>query len=428
MRVAFITLGCKVNQYETQAMEAMLAERGHAVAPLEAGADAYIINTCTVTSTGDKKSRNAVRRARKLGPDAIVAVCGCYSQLCANEVRRLGADLVGGSGDRAGFLDKLETVYNSRQPVDIPDDAMKRRHFELLPPGGIPGRTRALLKIEDGCTNFCTYCIIPFSRGPVRSIRPEDALEQVIRLRSQGYREIVLTGIEISSYGRDLPCPLTPTDLFEKICRAVPDVRIRLGSLEPRVVDEAFCSRLSALPNLCGHFHLSLQSGCDTTLERMGRRYDTERFFRSVCLLREAFPGCALGADLITGFPGETAEEFSSTLDFIAKCDFAAMHIFPYSERAGTKAASFPGRVPLKEREKRAARASALAASMQEAYLKRQVGSVQDVLYESAEGLFSRGHAPNYTVVLAQGNLRGLVVPTLITEVRSGILLGQPKV
>jgi threonylcarbamoyladenosine tRNA methylthiotransferase MtaB len=426
MKAAFLTLGCKVNQYETQAMEALLKKKGHTVVPFDKGADAYIINTCTVTSTADKKSRNAVRRARRLSPGAIVAVCGCFSQASPEDARSLGADLVYGSGDRAGFIEKLDELFRTGKADAEPDDAMGRRDFEPLPPGGMSGRTRALLKVEDGCSNFCTYCIIPFARGPVRSISLSDAAERALELRAAGYKEIVLTGIELASYGRDLPGKPSPADLFETVCSAVPDVRIRLGSLEPRCVDEAFCSKLSRCGNLCGHFHLSLQSGCDETLKRMGRKYDTSRFYESVLLLRGTFPGCAITADLITGFPGETPREFSQTLEFIEKCAFASMHIFPYSERAGTKAAGLPGRVPLKERERRSHEASLIASAMRRTYLEGQIGSVQNVLYESRSGSVSYGHAPNNAVVSAQGDLRGRIVPTLITGSDGTALQGEP--
>jgi len=425
MKAAFLTLGCKVNQYETQAMEDILKEHGHTIVPFAPGADAYIINTCSVTSTGDKKSRNAVRKARRMGPCAIVAVCGCYSQLCPDKVSQLGADLVGGSSERRDFVEKLEKVFLDRQKTVSIDEPFSRREFEILPPGGMTGRTRAMLKVQDGCTNFCTYCVIPFSRGAVRSITIEDALEQTRTLKNEGYKEIVLTGIEIASWGRDLEGKPSPRELFSAVCRQAEDVRIRLGSLEPRIVDEDFCRELSRYKNLCPQFHLSMQSGCDETLKRMGRKYDTERFFRSVSLLKEHFPGCAVTTDMITGFPGEDEEEFAKSLAFIEKCAFSAMHIFPYSEREGTKAASFPGRVPIKEREKRALRASAVAKRMHEDYLRSLVGSVQDVLYETVENGVSKGHAPNYVLVSCEGEFSNTVVPTRITGVEGDRLTGE---
>ena len=425
MKAAFLTLGCKVNQYETQAMEDILKEHGHTIVPFAPGADAYIINTCSVTSTGDKKSRNAVRKARRMGEGAIVAVCGCYSQLCPDKAAELGADLVGGSSQRREFISQLETVFLDRQQKISIDEPFSRREFEILPPGGMAGRTRAMLKVQDGCTNFCTYCVIPFSRGAVRSITIEDALEQTRTLINEGYKEIILTGIEIASWGRDLEGKPAPKELFSAICRRAGDVRIRLGSLEPRIVDEEFCRELSQYKNLCPQFHLSMQSGCDETLKRMGRKYGTERFFLSVSLLKEYFPGCAVTTDMITGFPGEDENEFCKSLAFIEKCAFSSMHIFPYSEREGTKAASFPGKVPIKERELRAERATAVAKKMHEEYLASLVGSVQEVLYETVNDGISKGHAPNYVTVCCPGEYSNTVIPTRITAVYVENLVGE---
>ncbi|MCD8375426.1 MAG: MiaB/RimO family radical SAM methylthiotransferase, partial [Oscillospiraceae bacterium] len=332
MNVAIYTLGCKVNQYETQAMEAELERRGHVLVPFGGPADAYIINTCSVTAVADKKSRAAVRRARRRGGGAVVAVCGCYGQTHAGQAAELGADLLMGTGGHMALLDELERLVRQRPdaaPVLRVDDPFARRAFEPLSAGGLAGRTRALLKAEDGCANFCAYCIIPYARGPVRSLPLIDAEAEAARLAGEGYRELVLTGIELSSWGRDLEGRPPLAELIEGVCAAAPGLRVRLGSLEPRTVTEEFCRRCAGLPNLCPHFHLSLQSGCDDTLRRMKRRYDTRRYLESVELLRRFFPRCAVAADLITGFPGETEEEFSETLSFIQQCAFSSMHIFP---------------------------------------------------------------------------------------------------
>ena len=283
MKYAFYTLGCKVNQYETQAMEQLLLARGHDLGAFDEVCDAYIINTCTVTATGDRKSRSMVRRARRLNPDAAVGICGCYAQVSPGEAAALEADVVSGTGDRLGFLEALERAAAARMAGLTPaqavrvDPARKRGGFEVLPAGGLAARTRAMLKVEDGCDNFCTYCIIPFARGPVRSLPLGTAVEQAKTLAAEGYREIVVTGIEISSWGGDLPGKPVLADLLAVLCAAVPGVRIRLGSLEPRTVTEAFCRRLCGFENLCPQFHLSLQSGCDTVLRRMNRRYETAR-------------------------------------------------------------------------------------------------------------------------------------------------------
>ena len=358
MRVAIYTLGCKVNQYETQAMEAELTGRGHALVPFDGAADAYVINTCTVTAVSDKKSRQMIRQARKRSPHAVVAVCGCYAQTDPEAVEALGVDLVMGTADRMGFLDALEALSpDGGHPVVRVDDALRRRQYEHLPAGGLEGRTRAMLKVEDGCVNFCTYCIIPYARGPIRSLPLEEAACEAKRLAGAGYRELVLTGIEISSWGHDLKNGQGLIDLVEAVCAAAPECRVRLGSLEPRTVTEDFCRRAAALPNLCPHFHLSMQSGCDATLKRMNRKYDSARYYESVTLLREHFDRPGITTDLIVGFPGETEEEFDQTLDFVRRCAFSAMHIFPYSRRTGTPAATLPGQVPKAEKEARARRA-----------------------------------------------------------------------
>ena len=424
MRIAIHTLGCKVNQYETQAMERELTARGHTLVPFEAAADAYIINTCTVTAVSDKKSRQMIRRARKQAPEAVVAVCGCYPQTRPEEVRKLDADLIAGTGDRMKFLDLLESAAREREPVVELDEALRRRTFEVLPAGGLAARTRAMLKVEDGCANFCTYCIIPYARGPVRSLPVETAAAETVRLREEGYREIVLTGIEISSWGRDLPGKPELIDLLEAVSRAAGDLRIRLGSLEPRTVTEEFCVRAAALPNLCPHFHLSLQSGCDATLQRMNRKYDTARYHESVELLNRYFDRPAVTTDLIVGFPGETEDEFTSTLAFIQTCAFAEMHIFPYSIRPGTPAAEME-QIPKAVKEERAARAAAAAAAMHEAYLSGCAGQVLEVLFEQpSDGLYL-GHAPNYMTVAVQGSgLHNQTLPVKITAVKDGVLLG----
>lgn len=425
MKIALYTLGCKVNQYETQAMEQELQNRGHDLVPFDGWADAYIINTCTVTAVSDKKSRNAIRRAKKLNPDAVVGVCGCYAQVAPEKLKALEIDVLGGSGDRMGFLDLIEREFEERCPVVAVDDAMARRDFEMLPAGGLSVRTRAMLKIEDGCVNFCSYCIIPYARGRVRSLPLEDALTEVKRLAEEGYREIVLTGIEISSWGKDLQEEQTLTDLIEQVCRAVPAVRIRLGSLEPRTVTEDFCARLASLPNLCPQFHLSLQSGCDATLKRMRRKYDTARYLESVTLLRQYFDRPAITTDLITGFPEETEEEFAQTLAFIERCAFAEMHVFPYSIRPGTPAAEME-QIEKCVKEERAHRAAAVAQRMHEAYLDGCIGAIYPVLFEQEKNGASTGHAPNYMeVCVSEKGLHNQVKNVRITHRNGSVLLGE---
>ena len=426
MRIAIYTLGCKVNQYETQAMEQELAAQGHELVDFEQAADAYIINTCSVTAVSDKKSRQMIRRAKKRNPAAIIAACGCYVQTHTDEAKSLGIDLIGGTGQRMEFLHQLLTAAEERKTRVLVDDALRRHDFEILPAGGQHSRTRAMLKVEDGCRNFCTYCIIPFARGPVRSLPLEEAARQTEQLARQGYREVVVTGIEISSWGQDLPGEESLIDLLEAVSAAAGAMRVRLGSLEPRTITEEFCRRASALKNLCPHFHLSLQSGCDATLRRMNRRYDTARFTESACLLHRFFPDCALTTDLIVGFPGETEEEFSATLDFIRRCGFAQIHVFPYSVRPGTKAADME-QVPKNIKEERAARAGEVAAALHEKYLLSCVGKIVPVLFEQpgAPGFYT-GHAPNYMEVSAPGeNLHNCLRPVRITAVEGSVLKGE---
>ena len=403
MKIAFYTLGCKVNQYETQALEQLVTQRGHSLVPFEETADAYVINTCTVTAVSDKKSRQVIRRARKAAPDAVIAVCGCYPQTHPDDVEKLGVDLISGTGDRTGFVDLLEREWSDRQPITALDDAFSRRTFEPLPAGGLEGRTRAMLKMEDGCVNFCSYCIIPYARGRVRSLPLADCVRQARELEAAGYREIVLTGIEISSWGQDLEGKPELIEAIEAICQGLsPDTRVRLGSLEPRTITPDFCRRAAALPNLCPHFHLSMQSGCDTVLARMNRKYDSNRYYESVTFLHEAYDRPAVTTDLIVGFPGETEEEFQQTLDFIQKCAFSAMHIFPYSKRPGTPAAKLPGQVLNAVKEERAHRAAQIARTMQDTYLDSWVGETVPVLFEEErEGLW-RGHTTRYCEVEVQ--------------------------
>ena len=425
MKVAIYTLGCKVNQYETQAMEQELRSRGHEVVDFSAPADAYVVNSCSVTAVSDQKSRQMLHRIRRDHPESVAALCGCYPQTHAEDVRKLDVDLIAGTGDRTGFIDLLEQAVEEKRHIESIDRAFERRVFEVLPAGGMSERTRAMLKVEDGCVNFCTYCIIPYARGPVRSLPLDKAAEQAAGLKAEGYREIVLTGIEISSWGKDLKNGQTLIDLIEAICAAAPGVRIRLGSLEPRTITEDFCRRAAALPMLCPQFHLSMQSGCDATLKRMNRKYDTARFAQSVALLNQYFEHPAITTDMITGFPEETEEEFAQTLDFIRSCGFAQMHIFPYSIRPGTPAADME-QVPKAVKEERARRGAAVAAEMRQAYLEACVGKIYPVLFEQPKGDKFFGHAPNYMEVLVEGeDLHNTVKNVRITAVEGEALLGE---
>ncbi len=429
MVFGFYTLGCKVNQYETQAMEQLLLSQGHSVASFSENCDVYIINTCSVTAVADKKNRAIIRRCRKANPHAIVAVCGCYPQRDADAVAALGVDVIGGSSDREAFLADILAAIQKKQAVCRVDDALSRHIFEILPPGGLEGRTRAMLKVQDGCQNFCTYCIIPYTRGPIRSAPLDLATQQAKALLEKGYREIVITGIEIASWGRDLPDRPGLGLLLEALSNAVPDMRLRLGSLEPRIITPEFCEILKKLPNLCPHFHLSMQSGCDRVLQRMKRKYDTARYLESVRLLKAAFPNCAITTDMIVAFPGETEEEFNESLIYIQKCGFADMHIFPYSRRPGTPADKMPGQHGNETKESRCRAASAIAQSMNISFRQKMIGSVQSVLFEERAGDFYIGHTPNYVKVYlhTDRDLHNQVLSVKLTDLledgMAGVLL-----
>ena len=426
MKFGFYTLGCKVNQYETQAMEQFLLDRGHTIGNFLEPCDGYIINTCSVTAVADRKNRTVIRRCRRENPDAILGICGCYSQHAPDALWELGADVIGGSGGREAFITDMLEALETRQKHQRVDQALRRREFEVLPAGGLEARTRAMLKVQDGCCNFCTYCIIPYPRGPVRSAPVELAVKQARELFEKGYREIVITGIEIASWGVDLPGKPKLAQLLAAICKAVPQMRVRLGSLEPRIITEEFCEKLKTLPNLCPQFHLSMQSGCDSVLERMKRKYTTARYLQSVQLLKEAFPGCAVTTDMIVAFPGETEEEFQESLRFIRKCGFADMHIFPYSRRPGTPADKMPGQLGNAAKESRSKEAIAVAAEMKNDFCQSLRGSRQEVLFEEASGEYYTGYTPNYMKVYVKAeDLHNQILEVQLQEPFKDGMLGM---
>ena len=425
MKYIIATLGCKVNQYETQAMEALLRAHGHSEAAAGESAEAVIVNSCAVTAESGRKTRQTIRRLAEENPGAVIAVCGCYSQLEPETVRELGAKVVFGAADRAKFVEAVEKAAAEGEESLYIDKPFERRVFEELRAGALGGRTRAMLKIQDGCVNFCSYCIIPYTRGRLRSLPIERARTETARLAAEGYRELVLTGIEVASYGVDLPDRPTLADLVCAVTEVSGEMRIRLSSLEPTAVTDEFCEKLASSGKVCPHFHLSLQSGCDRTLKAMNRKYDTAQFFAVTERLRRAFPGCALTTDLITGFPGETEADQAETLAFIEKCAFADMHIFPYSRRPGTKADSMPNQNTAAVKSRRAAEAQELCARMRERYLSAQIGRELRVLFESAGGEGSLGHSENYLCVrVAQGDLHGQVKTVKITGISGEELVG----
>ena len=413
--VAFHTLGCKVNQYDSQAMLELFEQAGYQPGDIDQPCDVYVINTCTVTGTGDKKSLQAVRRARRLNPAADIIVCGCMAQ---RDGEKLLADtdarLILGTARRAEIVTLLEQAQREHTRLCAVTD-VRRAAFEPLLITHQEGRTRATLKIQEGCDRFCTYCIIPYVRGGIRSRSVQDVRDEAARLAQAGYREIVLTGIHLTSYGRDLK----NGDTLLSVIRAVHDIagveRIRLGSLEPVIATADFARALGEMPKLCPQFHLALQSGCDSVLRRMRRRYDTAAFRESAQALRAVFPDCALTTDVMSGFPGETDAEHRQSLDFCREMRFARMHVFPYSEREGTAAATMPDPVPRHIREERARELIALGAGMAEDYRRAQLGTVRRVLFEQcAEGV-SVGYTPEYMRCEALGTVCGQTLPVRMT-------------
>lgn len=426
MKYIIYTLGCKVNQYETQAIEALLVSRGHKPCAEGEIADAVIVNTCAVTAEAGRKSRQAIHRLREENPGAVAAVLGCYSQLSPDAVQKLGADIVYGTADRLKLIDAVEKAVATGEGEKALDKPFERRIFEELPAGAVSGHTRALLKIQDGCVNFCSYCIIPYTRGRVRSLPMEAAVRQAAELDRQGYRELVITGIEIASYGVDLPGKPDLADVVCAIADAAPHMRLRLGSIEPSVITEDFCKKIAACGSVCRHFHLSLQSGCDATLKAMNRKYDTARFYEAMQLLRRYFPDCGMTCDVIVGFPGETEEHQLETLDFLKKAQFSDAHIFPYSRRPGTPADKMDGQIDRATKAKRSKQARAVVAETRSAFLESMIGKTLPVLFETQEGECWQGHSDNYLEVRSEGeDLRGTVHNVRIDAVSEGILVGN---
>ncbi len=423
-KVAFYTLGCKVNQQETDAMRTLFEDAGYEAVPFEDTADVYVVNTCTVTQVSDKKSRQMIARAHARNPAGVIAVVGCYAQRAPEEVKSMpGVQLIVGTQHRAKLVELVENLQEQRDTVE---DIRYAKEFETLPTVVQNTRTRVQLKIQDGCDRFCTYCIIPYARGPVRS-RPLSEIEtELRRLGEAGAQEVVLTGIHLMSYGKDLPDKPSLANVL-RVAGHIPGIgRIRLGSLEPALIDDAFVAALLDIPEekLAQQFHLSLQSGSASVLSRMRRRYTPEAYLTASERLRKAFPGCALTTDIIAGFPGETEEEHRETLAFTKRAGFSRIHVFPYSRRTGTVAAELPGQLQKAVKERRAHELIALGERMERDYLMAQVGTVQLVLGEVADGVVCEGYSGNYARVRYTGGTVGKLERVAITGLEDGVLLG----
>ncbi|MBQ1951184.1 MAG: tRNA (N(6)-L-threonylcarbamoyladenosine(37)-C(2))-methylthiotransferase MtaB, partial [Clostridia bacterium] len=383
MRVAFHTMGCKVNQYETQAMRRMLEQAGHETLEFSADnadCDALVINSCTVTGESDRKLRQLLRRFRRQLPaDAILVLTGCTPQAYPDKSAHSEADIVLGNAARQELLPQLEAYFTHKQRiVSVPPHT---KEYEPLEIDAFQGRTRAFIKIEDGCNRFCSYCIIPYARGRVRSRAPEDIRAELERLAANGYKEVVLVGINLTAYGQD--CGLTIADAVDAAC-AVPGIeRVRLGSLEPDFITDETIARMKAQPKLCPQFHLALQSGCDATLKRMNRHYTTAEYADLAQRLREHFPDCALTTDIMVGFPGETEEEFASTCRFMERIAFSRVHVFAYSRRPGTVADRLPNQVNNADKSVRSKKMIRLCQDTATAYAESYLGKVVEVLLET---------------------------------------------
>jgi len=429
-KAAFYTLGCKVNQYETEAMTESFENAGYEIVDYSEFADVYIINTCTVTNMGDRKSRQIIRRAREKNPEALVAVVGCYSQIAPGEVLEIPeVSLVVGTDERSRMVELVEYAMEKEEKLNMVNDIMKVKEFEEMSIKSYKSRTRAFLKIQEGCDQYCTYCIIPYARGHIRSRKPDSIIAEVKELAENGFREIVLTGIHVASYGKDLG-NTSLIDIIEKVHEIDGIRRIRMSSVDPNVMTDGFIERLSRLPKICRHFHLSLQSGCDETLKRMNRKYTTGEYRRVVKKLREVFADVAITTDLIVGFPGETEEEFQKTVDFVEEIAFSAMHVFKYSQRSGTPAAKYENQIKPQVKDSRSKVITAIAQKNEEKFKKAFIGRSKPVLYEQPfdgqKSLFE-GLTDNYIRVVSESreDIKGKIIETVLAELKEDYMTGR---
>lgn len=446
-KVAFLTLGCKVNSYETEAMEELFKEASYSVVDFNEQADIYVVNTCTVTNIADRKSRQMLHKAKKTNKDAIVVAVGCYVQAAKDALEQDEAiDLVVGNNQKNQIVKLVEAYLMDEACKEAVIDIAHDTEYEELSIGSISEKTRAYIKIQDGCNQFCSYCIIPYTRGRIRSRKQEDVLAEVHRLVEKGYKEVVLTGIHLSSYGMEgnaaenydkaiNQAENTPLlEIIMKISEVEGIERIRLGSLEPRIITEEFVKTLSNNKKFCPHFHLSLQSGCDATLKRMNRKYDTTLYYEKCELLREHFVKPAITTDVIVGFPGETEEEYDTTVEFIKKVKFSQTHIFKYSKRQGTRAAAMDCQVDDTIKHRRSERLIALDKENNEAYNRSFIGEVDKVLFEENikvnEKEYAVGHTTRYVKVAIESkeDVINKIIPVKICDLlRDEILLGMPE-
>lgn len=412
-KAAFHNLGCKVNSYETEAMQQLLEDAGYEIVPFKEGADVYIVNTCSVTNVADRKSRQILHRARKLNPAAVVVAVGCYAQAAGKELEQDGVvDLIIGNNRKKDVAELLERYFADQEQKEEIIDISASREYEELHIRKISDHTRAFIKVQDGCNQFCSYCIIPYTRGRVRSRRPEEVVREVEVLAAAGYKEIVLTGIHLSSYGADFQAEASSCQESGEInllslivwLDKIPGIeRIRLGSLEPRIITREFAGTLASLKTICPHFHLSLQSGCEATLKRMNRHYTPEEYLERCRILQKAFKNPAITTDVIVGFPGETDEEFEQTRSFLKAVGFYEMHVFKYSRRTGTRAAVMEHQVPEQEKTKRSEQLLALEKELSLGYRQRLLGERTELLLEEPVSIDGAGYMMGHTKQYVKG-------------------------
>ena len=427
-KAASFALGCKVNQYESEAIAELFAEKGYEIVGIDEEADVYVINTCTVTNFGDKKSRQLIRKVKRQNENAIVAVVGCYAQTAPKELMEIaGVNLVIGTKDRAQIVEMVEQYDRANGVENHVSDIMKERVLEPLSIQKLANRTRAYLKIQDGCSQYCSYCIIPYARGPIRSREPQEVVAEVKRLAENGFKEVVLTGIHVASYGKDRR-DTSLLDILKQVHEVEGIERIRFSSIEPNVVTEEFAQTMAALPKVCDHFHLSLQSGCDKTLKEMNRKYDTEKYRQAAATLRKYLPKVALTTDIIVGFPGETEEDFRESYAFAEEIGFAKIHVFPYSPKRGTPAAARKDQLLNAVKSERSHTLIQLSDRMAADFLADAVGTDAEVLYERAvgDGIYE-GHTTNYMKVhgRSEADLTNRIAKTHITRAEGEMLFGD---
>ena len=423
--VAFYTLGCKVNQYETEAIIQQFSKKGYEIRSFNEKADVYVINTCSVTSLADSKSRAQIRKARKQNPGSVIAVCGCYSQTHPEAVSKIKeADIIIGSSGKENIVNYVEEKTDEK--FFNVNDIMQTRIFEDSFVTSHGDKTRAFMKIQDGCDNYCAYCIIPYARGHIRSRSMESIKKEAESFVRHGYKEIVLTGIHLTSYGRETK-DRSILDVLLMLHEIKGLERIRLGSLEFNDDLIRVAKSAERLPKLCNHFHVSLQSGCNDTLSRMGRRYTTEEFYEGIGLLRSAFPGCAITTDIMVGFPGETEKEFADSAEFAKKAAFSKMHIFPYSIREGTRAAAMDGQIDPAVKKQRAASLEKIDKENVAEFSRSQVGTTTNVLFEQPSGECYTGHTTNYLLIYVKSDkdISKEIHSVKITEYKNGKLYGE---